>query len=63
MLESYIAKLTSNSRLATNYTLDRVRRMAEYFNNPQESYKTIHIAGTNGKGSVSKMVFSILKEA
>ncbi|MDD3302990.1 MAG: Mur ligase family protein [Candidatus Gracilibacteria bacterium] len=31
--------------------------------NPLKDIKVIHIAGTNGKGSVSKMVFSVLKEA
>jgi len=32
-------------------------------NNPQNSFKAIHIAGTNGKGSVSHIVASILQEA
>lgn len=63
MLSEYISQLTSNTRLTTAYSLNRVRRLAEYFGNPQESYKTIHIAGTNGKWSVSKMTFAILKEA
>ncbi len=31
------------------------------FNNPQNKYKTIHIAGTNGKGSTSHMLASILQ--
>lgn len=33
------------------------------FNNPYNSYPTIHIAGTNGKGSTSSMLTSILMEA
>lgn len=33
------------------------------FNNPYQSYPTIHIAGTNGKGSTSSMLTSILMEA
>ncbi|MBM3411975.1 MAG: bifunctional folylpolyglutamate synthase/dihydrofolate synthase [Bacteroidetes bacterium] len=32
-------------------------------NNPQHKFKSIHIAGTNGKGSVSHMLASILQEA
>lgn len=32
-------------------------------NNPQNNFKAIHIAGTNGKGSVSHIVASILQEA
>ena len=31
--------------------------------NPQNSYKTIHIAGTNGKGSTSHILAAILQEA
>jgi dihydrofolate synthase / folylpolyglutamate synthase len=34
-----------------------------YFGNPHLKFKTIHVAGTNGKGSVSHMVASILQEA
>ena len=30
--------------------------------NPQDHFKTIHIAGTNGKGSVSNMLASVLQE-
>lgn len=63
MLQKYISQLISNTRLTTAYSLDRVRRLAEHFWNPQESYQTIHIAGTNGKWSVSQMTFVILKEA
>ncbi|MCR5455799.1 MAG: bifunctional folylpolyglutamate synthase/dihydrofolate synthase [Bacteroidales bacterium] len=33
------------------------------FGNPHHKYKTIHIAGTNGKGSVSNFLASILQEA
>ena len=63
MLQDLISQLISNTRITTDYSLDRVRKLAEYFWNPQESYKTIHIAGTNGKWSVSQMTFAILKEA
>lgn len=34
-----------------------------YLNHPHLKYKTIHIAGTNGKGSVSHMIASVLQEA
>ena len=40
--------------------LDSMRRIALYFDNPQDKYKTIHIAGTNGKGSTSSMIASAL---
>jgi dihydrofolate synthase / folylpolyglutamate synthase len=34
-----------------------------YFGNPHLNYLTIHVAGTNGKGSVSHMIASVLQEA
>ena len=36
---------------------------ADTFGNPQNDYKTVHIAGSKGKGSLSIMISSILKEA
>lgn len=35
----------------------------EYYGHPHKNFKTIHIAGTNGKGSVSHSIASILQEA
>jgi len=32
-------------------------------NNPHEKFKTIHIAGTNGKGSVANIIASVLQDA
>lgn len=37
--------------------------LAEHLNNPQNDFKSIHVAGTNGKGSTSHMLSSILQEA
>jgi dihydrofolate synthase/folylpolyglutamate synthase len=34
-----------------------------YFGNPHSGYRTIHVAGTNGKGSVTHMIASVLQEA
>ncbi len=36
--------------------------ICSYLNNPHHSFKSIHVAGTNGKGSVSHMLASILQE-
>lgn len=44
-------------------TLSRIRRLMERLGNPQEDFKTIHVAGTNGKGSVSAMIHAGLAEA
>jgi dihydrofolate synthase / folylpolyglutamate synthase len=43
--------------------LDNTIRLDEMFGHPHLSFKTIHVAGTNGKGSVSHMLASILQEA
>lgn len=43
--------------------LDNIRRLCEFFGNLQDQIKTIHIGGTNGKGSTSNMLASILQEA
>jgi dihydrofolate synthase/folylpolyglutamate synthase len=43
-------------------SLDNIRVLAEAFGNPQDDLRFIHIAGTNGKGSTSNMLASILTE-
>lgn len=37
--------------------------LADYLNNPETKFKSIHVGGTNGKGSCSHMLSSILQEA
>ncbi len=43
--------------------LSRVRELLERLGNPQERLRYVHVAGTNGKGSVSACTASILKAA
>lgn len=43
--------------------LERVTAFCRHLGNPQRNYFTIHVAGTNGKGSVSHMLASILQQA
>lgn len=38
-------------------------KLAAYLKNPEESFKSIHVAGTNGKGSTSHMLASVFQEA
>ena len=42
--------------------LENITRLCAFFGNPQEKLKTIHIGGTNGKGSTSNMLASVLQE-
>ena len=43
--------------------LENTLALDHHFNHPHCQYKTIHIAGTNGKGSCSHTIASILQEA
>ena len=43
--------------------LENTLKLDQYFHHPHKKYKTIHIAGTNGKGSVSHMLASVFQEA
>ena len=43
--------------------LDSMRRLCEKLGNPQEQLKFVHIAGTNGKGSVLAYVSTVMQEA
>ncbi|WP_269223882.1 folylpolyglutamate synthase/dihydrofolate synthase family protein [Flavobacterium sp. IMCC34518] len=43
--------------------LTNVNILAEHLDNPQKKLKCIHVAGTNGKGSTSHMLASVLQEA
>ncbi|MCR4939382.1 MAG: bifunctional folylpolyglutamate synthase/dihydrofolate synthase [Treponemataceae bacterium] len=44
------------------FWLDTIEFLCKRLNNPQNEYKSIHIAGSKGKGSVSALISSILKE-
>ena len=44
----------------TDNHVDNVRLICEALGNPQNSYKIVHITGTNGKGTVSKQIASVL---
>ena len=48
---------------AFNGKLDNILELSEHLGNPHKKFKSIHVAGTNGKGSSSHMLASILQEA
>ncbi len=43
--------------------LERIEKLCEFFGQPQRQYPTVHIAGTNGKGSTAAMLAAIGKAA
>lgn len=65
-IESRLLEITNelNTRWPENRiepTLDRIKLLLDYLGNPQESFRSIHIAGTNGKTSTSRMIDSLLQ--
>ncbi|GAA4271408.1 folylpolyglutamate synthase/dihydrofolate synthase family protein [Aquimarina gracilis] len=50
---------------ASAYKIDlqNTIQLAEYLGNPHKDFKSIHVGGTNGKGSTSHMLASILQES
>ncbi len=56
--------IMSFSRLGKKVNdLSRVKRLLDLIDNPQDSLRFIHIAGTNGKGSTAEMISEILYDA
>lgn len=65
-LDYLYAKLPMFSRIgsaAFKKDLTNTLAICEAIGNPQNNFKTIHIAGTNGKGSVSHMLAAVLQTA
>lgn len=48
--------LFSRRRLGMKYSLDRMIRLMDDLDNPQRKFRTIHIVGTNGKGSTAAIL-------
>lgn len=44
-------------------SLENTRRLCQALDNPQDRFRSVHIGGTNGKGSVSHMLAAVLQTA
>ena len=55
--------LTSSDKFLISLGLDRMLKIMEILGNPQDKLNCIHVAGTNGKGSVCAIIASILNQA
>ena len=62
-IEKILDKLYGYSKFGIKLGLENMRKLMAELGNPEKSYKTIHIAGTNGKGSTASMLESVLIEA
>lgn len=54
---------TRDGASAIKKDLTNTYRLCEALGNPQQRFKSIHVAGTNGKGSTSHMLSAILQQA
>ena len=61
MYNEIVNSLDSISQFASSTGLERGRRLLHDMNNPEKSLKIIHVAGTNGKGSVCAYIAGILQ--
>src|SRR5580700_7730287 len=59
-LESHVDFEASMPDRRSPPTLDRMRELAAVLGDPQQTIPSIHITGTNGKGSTAAMVTSLL---
>ncbi len=61
--EESVKFLEETEKSGSHYGLDSIIRLLSQLGNPNEALKVIHIAGTNGKGSVSNILSSVLVES
>src|SRR5947209_532965 len=63
----YLDTLTDFERLrivrynSNNFDLERMRTLLKKMGNPHEQFKSVHVAGTKGKGSTCAMLASMLQ--
>ncbi len=62
-VDQVIKRIYSLPKLHPKNDLSYIKRILRELNNPQDSVKTIHVTGTNGKGSTSYYLSSLLQKA
>ena len=62
-IDQVIKRIYSLPKLHPKNDLSYIRRILKQLNNPQDSVKTIHVTGTNGKGSTSYYLSNLLQKA
>ncbi|MFO1532372.1 MAG: folylpolyglutamate synthase/dihydrofolate synthase family protein [Thermoplasmatota archaeon] len=61
--EESLAWLYGRQRLGIRLGLAKVERLLAAVGDPQRAFKAVHVAGTNGKGSVTRMLAEVLRRA
>lgn len=62
-IKNTLEKLFNLQMYGIKLGLENIHKFLEYLDNPQKHLKCFHIAGSNGKGSTSSFIASILMEA
>lgn len=61
--DNAVKLLTSQGKFYINLGLERISQVLNLLGDPQDKLKCIHVAGTNGKGSVCAIISTILTDA
>ena len=56
-----IEKIHEFEKFGSILGLERMNMLLELLGNPEKDLKVIHVAGTNGKGSTCRYIYSALK--
>jgi dihydrofolate synthase/folylpolyglutamate synthase len=59
-VERYFLQYSPKKMSGESYTLERMRKLMKRLGNPQNSFKTIHVAGTSGKTSTAYFIRAML---
>lgn len=60
--DDYLDYIYGRGSSGGDHTLKNIKKLMDEFDNPQDKIKTIHVAGTNGKGSTAKMLVSVISK-
>lgn len=62
-MKNAIDKIGEFNKFGSVLGLERIRELLRRLGNPQKDLKIIHVAGTNGKGSVCRYIYEVLRKA
>lgn len=62
-VQDFIYWVERQRRFSKKVSLDKMKYYCQLFDNPQDKFKSIHVTGTNGKGSTVAFINSIMQSA
>ncbi len=65
MINTILNKYLNNEKsgIITNYSLDGIKELLGHLKDPHKNFKSLHIAGTNGKGTTAFLLADVLKNS